>query len=596
MKKAIRLISLLMCLLLVGSLFVGCGDDEAESPTDVQSTVASVPQDVVVEVTDDDPYELKQDKDGNDLVILVPEEDGSVTMEVAEKTTLETFLTCAVAKEGHTVRVMDAEGKEITDLKTVIATGMKFEVVKDGEDTAAVSLAIRVITKEQIADKIEEQEKVESQINQIKDPDKVSKPSTEEDDKTPSTTTPSVDNTPKTEIKLHTIYYSTYDGSATSSGKVWQSSLKNIADKKHYKTTVERLDPESAVAVITNNVMAGKVVADVYDVQLNHARQLAKSKSLANWLDSKTLNFSAVQNGGTQAITFGKKCYGIALNGTSGVVAGIMYNKELVKKYAPEYDLQKLYKENKWNFDTFREVAKLCTRDTDGDGKTDIYGVTSNTNIIGIMLTSNAGGTALMKNGRVEATMCNDAGIAALEFCKTLFKIDKSWKYYGDIRTAVSNFCTGNYAMLATNLYFYSEIAPNATFKFDFVHAPMGPDYGKYVDAVYDASVYVVPKTNEKRLDELGTWINHLTTISGKLLNIEQKNMAINGFSQDAIDTMKWCKNNMIADFSTGAFSGEIANQVDTSVTSASKSPAKVMTAIKTKAQKELDDFYANMY
>ena len=594
MKKAIRLISLLMCLLLVGSLFVGCGDDEVVTDTNVQSTVVSVPQDVVVEVTKDDPYELKQDKDGNDLVILVPEKDGTITMEVAEKTTLETFLACAVAKEGHTVRVLDDKGNEVTDMKAVIATGMKFEVVKDGEDTAAVSLAIRVITKEQIADKINKQEQVNDQKDDLNNPSKPVDGTTppKEDPKNPGTT---VDKTPKTEVKLITIYPEQYL-SSTAGAKVWQTELKKIEEKKHYKTTVDKLDPLSAVDVITKEVMAGKSSADVYDISLSMCRSLAKSKAVANWLNSKTLDFSKVQNGGTQAITFGKKCYGVALNGTSGVVAGIMYNKDLIAKYAPGYDLQKLYKENKWDFDTFREVAKLCTRDTDGDNKTDIYGVTSNTNIIGIMLTSNAGGTALMKNGRVEATMCNDAGIAALEFCKTLYKTDKSWKYYGDIKTAVSNFCTGNYAMLATNLYFYSLVAPNATFKFDFVHAPMGPDYGKYVDAVYDASVYVVPKTNENQLDKLGTWINHLTTLSGKLLNIEAKNMAINGFSQDAINTMKWCKNNMIADFSTGAFTSAVASQVDGSVTNPTRSPAKVMTGIKTQAQTELDDFYANMY
>ena len=160
MKKAIRILCLLMCIMLVGSLFVGCGDDKVESNTDVQSTVVSVPEDVVVELTDDAPYELKQDKGGNDIIILVPEEDDSITMEVAEKTTLEVFLTCAVAKEGHTIRVLDAKGAEITDMKAVIATGMKFEVVKDGEDTAAVSLAIRVITKAQIADKINKQGRV----------------------------------------------------------------------------------------------------------------------------------------------------------------------------------------------------------------------------------------------------------------------------------------------------------------------------------------------------------------------------------------------------------------------------------------------------
>ncbi len=593
MKQAIRILCLLMCLLLVGSLFVGCGDDEAESPTDVQSTVASVPEDVVVELTDDAPYELKQDKDGNDVIILVPEEDGSITMEVAENTTLETFLTCAVAKEGNTIRVLDDKGAEITDMKTVIATDMKFEVVKDGEDTATVSLAIRVITKEQIADKIDQQEQVNVQKEEIENPgstDKTSKP--KDDDKT---TTVSKDTTPKTEVSLLSIYSSNYL-SSSATANVWQTELKKIEEKKHYKTTVGEMDVLTAVDVITKDVMAGKAGADVYDLSLQMCRSLAKNKAVANWADSKTLKMSAVQNGGTEAVTFGKKCYGIALNGTSGAVTGIMYNKDLIAKYAPGYDLQKLYKENKWDFDTFREVAKLCTRDTDGDGKTDTYGVTSNTNIIGIMLTSNAGGTALMKNGRVEATMCNDAGIAALEFCKTLFKTDRSWKYYGDIKDSVNLFSSGKSAMLATYLHFYTLVAPAANFKFDFVHAPMGPDYGKYVDGVYDAGVFVVPKTKEARLDELGTWINHLTTVSGKLLNIEAKNLAMNGFSQDAIETFKWCKNNMQADFSTGAFTSAVASQVDNSVTSASKSPAKVMNAIKQQAQAELDDFYANLY
>ena len=94
----------------------------------------------------------------------------------------------------------------------------------------------------------------------------------------------------------------------------------------------------------------------------------------------------------------------------------------------------------------------------------------------------------------------------------------------------------------------------------------------------------------------MGTWINHLTTVSGKLLNIEAKNWAMNGFSQDSIEIFKWCKNNMQADYSTGAFTGAVSSQVDSSVTSPSKSPSKVMASIKTLAQTELDDFYANMY
>ncbi len=594
MKKVTRLVCLLLAFMLVGSLFAGCGKDEAESPTDV-SSVASTPttsqptlqkqEDVIADITAE-PYEIKQSADGKDIIIPTFDENKNTVLTVAEKTTLAQFLACVMPKEGHSVKVFDAAGVEVTDVNTEMVSGMVFNVFKDGEEAAVVTLKIDVVAQSVIDDTIRDQEDIDDNndaYDQIVGGDD------------PITTGP-VATGPKVEVALTSVWGSSYIGTSQSA-KTWQASLQNIEKYKGYKTTVATIDANSATDLIVKEVMAGKASADVFEISLNMCRQVAKAKAAANWLDSKTLDFSKVQNGGTQAITFTDKCYGIALNGTAGVVAGIMYNKDLIKKYAPDYDLQKLYKEKKWDFNAFREVAKLCTQDTNGDGKLDVFGVTSNTNIIGIMLTSNAGGTALMNSsGRVEATMCNDAGVAALEFCKTLFKTDRSWKYYADIKTAVSNFCTGNYAMLATNLYFYSEVAPNATFKFDFVHAPMGPDYGKYVDAVYDASVYMVPKTKSNRLDELGTWMNHLTSVSGKLLNNEANQMAKNGFSKEAIDIFRWCKNNMQADFSTGAFSGNISGQVDGSVTQASKSPTKVMASIKGAAQKELDDFYANMY
>ncbi|MBR3843999.1 MAG: hypothetical protein IKM39_00655 [Clostridia bacterium] len=201
-----------------------------------------------------------------------------------------------------------------------------------------------------------------------------------------------------------------------------------------------------------------------------------------------------------------------------------------------------------------------------------------------------------MKNGRVEATMCNSNGVRALEFCKELFKTDRSWKYFADIKDSINFFCAGTSAMFASNLHFYTEIATKADFKLDYVHTPMGSDQNKYIDAVYDASLYMVPKTKEKQLDVIGNWINSIASISGKALNNESKKMTMNGLSNDAVNTYKWIMNNVQADYSTGAFSGTISSAVDGSVTTASKSPAKVMDSIKIQAQKELDDFYANMY
>ena len=93
-----RIICLVLTLMMAIALFVGCGEEETESPTDVQSTVSTVAP-VIVDVEKDAPYTISQSVDGKDIVILTPNADGSITMTVAENTTLEAFLACVTAKE-----------------------------------------------------------------------------------------------------------------------------------------------------------------------------------------------------------------------------------------------------------------------------------------------------------------------------------------------------------------------------------------------------------------------------------------------------------------------------------------------------------------
>ncbi|MBR3844000.1 MAG: hypothetical protein IKM39_00660 [Clostridia bacterium] len=374
-KDVIRIVCFLLTVLLVGSLFVGCGEDEpAESPTDVVNSVVSTPDPVIITTDENDPYEIKQDKDGKDIAILVPEDDGTITLEVAEKTTVEAFLACAVAKEGYAARLTDAKGEEVTDAKALMATGMVFAVVKDGEEEATVSFPIRVISQEAIDNKVDQQQQVESQINQQNPSSQGGTNNSAGNDEDSNAVT--------SKITLKTVWGSKYTESSAM-GKAWQATLENT--KKHQKiaTDIGSIDPNSAVDLIVKDVMAGKSSVDIYEVSLSMCRNIAKNKAAANLFESKTLNRANVKNGGTDAVTFNNKCYGVALNGTAGAATGIIYNKDLIKKYAPTYDLQALYKANKWDFDAFRTVAKLCTQDTDGDGKTDIYGVTSNTNLIG---------------------------------------------------------------------------------------------------------------------------------------------------------------------------------------------------------------------
>ncbi len=586
-----RIVCLMLALLMSVSLFAACGKEEAETATDVSSVASKAPvatkpapqANVMEQVGEDDPYTIVPNADGKEIIILSYDENQTLVMTVAEKTTLAQFLACVAPKDGYEVKIMDAAGAEVTDVNTELVKGMVFNVFKKDAETPEVSFTINVVAQTVIDDTIDTQDQIDMDNSLLEDP--------EEDEGG----TPSAPVAIKSTINLSTIWYDAYNGS-DNIAKAWQSTFSNMETKQGIKTTFTKLDAQSATDTIVKDVMAGKVTSDVFDVSLQMCRNIARKKAAANIYDSKTLDKSKYQCGATESVTFNGKAYGVTFASKSVNPMGVIYNKDLIKKYAPDTDIVKLYNEKKWTFEAFQTLAKKCTHDTDGDNKIDIYGFTSNTNIIGMALTSNAGGTALMKNGRVEATMCNADGVAALEWCKTLFKTERSWMFKADINACADAFAGGTSAMFVSYLNFFNTIAPKADFQMGFVLMPMGPAQSNYINSVYDASLYVVPKTNEKRLDEIGDWLNGLYKVSGKLLNNQMTKLSKNGMDKTCIDIYKWLVNNMSAEFSTGAFTSNISSQVDSSVTSASKSPTKVMAGIKDAAQKECDDFYGPLY
>ena len=615
----LRTICLLLALFLCFGLFAACEKEKeeekkTESVASTTSEKETPPQEelldsVLVQPDAGAPYTLLTAVQGNSLVIMVP--DGNTTaLQVAENTNVSQFLTYVVAKDGYAICVWDGAGNQVIDLAAIITDGSRFEVINELNNQVEVTMNIRVVKQEVISSTVEQQETINQYNSQVQQGNSnVVKPpvtsngggssqggSGSSNGGTSSsggsgTTTPVV----KTTITLGTIWYDQYNGT-DGIAKTWQSTLKNMETKQGIKTNFTRLDASSAVDTIVKEVMAGNASADIFDVSLAMCRNIARKKAAANIYDSKTLNKSAFACGATESVTFSGKAYGITFASKSVNPMGVLYNKKLLAKYAPETDIVNLYNQKKWTFDAFRALAKKCTIDTDGNGKSDIYGFTSNTNIIGMAITANAGGIALMKNGKVEATMCNAESVAALEWCKTLYKTDRSWQYRADIQASADCFSGGQAAMFVSYLAYFHTIAPKADFSIGFVLMPIGPAKTDYINSVYDAALYVVPKTKENRLDEIGNWLNGLTAVSSNLLNQQVSKLAQNGLDKTGQDIYKALVNNMSAEFSTGAFTSAVSSQVDSSVTSASKSPTKVMAAIKDQAQKECDDFYGPLY
>jgi hypothetical protein len=396
-------------------------------------------------------------------------------------------------------------------------------------------------------------------------------------------------------VNVASVWASEY-ASTHRDGKVYEQATKQLANRGIYHDYIYTLDAETAAQTIVNEQLAGKA-KDVYEVTLDMCRDIARMGGAADIFASPSINKQLFRNQATASVTFGGKVYGVA-RGNIHNPRGVLYNKELIARYAPDYDIMQLYKEGQWTFDKFAEIAVLCTKDTDGNGRTDIYGFTSNNNVIDMVINANAGGLATMVDGKVLSTFNTDAAGFAVEWCKDLYRYKKAWGYRADNVDACEDFTNQKAAMLVSYLECYPEIVPNADFAMEFVPMPKGPNQTEYIDTIFDTRVYLVPTTKANRLDVIGHWLNGMAKTGDGVLENQLKELEEYGFSEESRNNYQWLVEHAKPDYSS-AYSIKVRSQVWETVTTQVKhphTPAKMMKAMYKQAQKELDEYYGPLY
>ncbi|MBR2151844.1 MAG: extracellular solute-binding protein [Clostridia bacterium] len=553
----LRLISLILVVLMTVSVLAACSKGGEETGTDVGSSNVTTESEPAGEVTAADlvGQGFKVATDANIKVVKVSD---AFVIQAQEGTTLEQLLKVVTPEEGCTLKVFGADNKEVTNKTAVLVDKSAVKVFdKDGKEKTVITISV------------------------IKKQD--------------STTVATSLNGYKFRFGAQNATH--FKDASTTTGKINVDVINNI--KKRYNCTVDIVGFNGITLVqeVVNQCRAGQIPADVVEANISHARSVAKQGCIADFAKCTTLNKKLFTNGMTESVTHKGHIYGVAFASMSVNPMGVLFNKTIVDKYMKQKDfIYKHYKAGTWNFDNFEVVAKACTVDTNGDGKNDIYGINSNTNIIGMALTANAGGTALKVNERVEATMCNDKGIYALTWLKEKIYNPGYWNYDPDIYVSISSFANGEAAMFVSYLSWYGQIASSAKFEMGFVPMPKGPSQSNYITGAYDGGIFFVPKTNEKNINIVGTFLNELAATSPKHINNSISSMARNGFDATAQSVYKWAVTNTSPEFSIGVFGSEISAKVDQSVTDKSKAPKTVMESIKGAAQKKCDDFYAPLY
>lgn len=108
---------------------------------------------------------------------------------------------------------------------------------------------------------------------------------------------------------------------------------------------------------------------------------------------------------------------------------GFFYNKTLVEKLGLE-DPYELQQKGEWTFAKFREFAKSATKDTNGDGKTDVFGVAGAYGKLNTLteqfIYANKGAIDKDANGEIKFSLNSENSIEALQYVGDLFNVDKS--------------------------------------------------------------------------------------------------------------------------------------------------------------------------
>jgi multiple sugar transport system substrate-binding protein len=200
------------------------------------------------------------------------------------------------------------------------------------------------------------------------------------------------------------------------------------------------------------------------------------------------------------AASWKDKLYGFNKTAPGGEIGyGVIYNKTLFEKEGFE-DLYKIMMRGEWTWDVFLEFAKIATKDFNGDGIIDQWGVGAHNmqSFINTLRYSNGGRVLLYENGVYDTGILERNAITALQFATDLIN------YYKFSSISILNYDTFNKGltpMMLAESWFAKNIYVGRTFSqmsnIGFVLPPKGPgvnDYQNFRDA---ANIFAFPSDNQ---------------------------------------------------------------------------------------------------
>ncbi len=261
----------------------------------------------------------------------------------------------------------------------------------------------------------------------------------------------------------------------------WSGYLENVA------LSITENQPLASIFLMDSS-LCGKGIYNGLFLDLSEITSV-------NWSDDK-YNQAAIK-----AMSLGDSFYGVSL----GTIprTGIFMNLDIFEEFGVDSDaIFDLQAEGKWTFNEFYKLCQKLTKDTNNDGKTDIYGMVGQNIVIFQALLAANGTDIIARDADNKLVMnANDPKVLeALEFGHSLYEAgytpdDKDYNEWDFYKTL---FYDGKGAMWVEEEYAVTEILNAEMSNFAFISFPYGPSADGPV-SICREEYYVIPNCDATR-------------------------------------------------------------------------------------------------
>lgn len=418
--------------------------------------------------------------------------------------------------------------------------------------------------------------------------------------KTSGSNTPS--GAPKKTIRLFSQNISGYynDAGVLDVTNAFVKQISAVENALNVKIELKQFaNPSTIAADSLAASQAGDVPFDISMAGISQSKTMAARGIIADLKSLGTVDTAASQYNKalSEMFTYHNKTYGVFFGWLQNTYV-VYYNRDLLNKYYKGTDPYTLYTQGKWDWQAFEAIAKACTVQGK-NGNTVCSGVACDMYLNGFAIASNAGGTVSRDSrGNYTYGMIEQAGIDATTWVKSLYQ-NKYWSYENSWRTNLANFSIGQVAMLPNFTFILESLAESCDFDYGIVPFPKGPEAKKHNITLYDSSIYMI-HTNSPDKKLAGSVLQMLSQAGPAQQNDFLSKAKGYGLDANSIKVLGELNGLVTPEFCIGVptkvGSTTGGAMLESSITTASKSPATVAASIYSAMYAQLYDYYKNNF